>query len=302
MADTLTRNDVPPERKPDRIEDTPHRAARTPATDPAPGTFVKRHRLSTRLWHWVNALTLLVMLMSGLMIFNAHPRLYWGQYGANFDPAWLEIGSAGERGFLRVGSLELPTTGVLGVYTDGGGAVQHHAFPGWATIPTDYSLADARLWHLAFAMVLGFSLLAYMAWSLANRHVQRDLSITRKEWRPSHIWADVKAHAKLKFPRGAAALHYNVLQKFSYIGVIFVALPLMILTGLTMSPNMDAAFGWLLDLFGGRQSARSIHFITAWSLVAFFVIHIVMVIAAGPVNEVRSMITGRWRIEGEEQP
>ncbi len=271
-----------------------------PAGSPAPGTLVKRHRLSTRIWHWVSALTLLIMLMSGLMIFNAHPRLYWGQYGANFDHAWLEIGARDGGGFLRVGSLEVPTTGVLGVYTDGDGTVQNHAFPGWATIPTEYSLADARLWHLAFALVLAFSLLAYMVWSLANRHVQRDLSIRREEWRLSHIWGDVKQHAKLNFPTGAAALRYNILQKFSYIGVIFVLLPMMVLTGLTMSPNLNAGLSWLLDLFGGRQSARSLHFMAAWSLVAFFVIHIAMVVLAGPIREVRSMITGRWRVEGEE--
>ena len=234
------------------------------------------------------------------MIFNAHPRLYWGQYGANFDSAWLEIGSTTERGFLRVGTLELPTTGVLGLATDGAGTVQRYAFPGWATIPTDYSLADARLWHLAFAIVLGVSLLAYMIWSLVNGHVRRDLSIRREEWRPGHIWNDIKAHARLQFPKGRAALSYNVLQKFSYVGVIFVLLPLIIATGMTMSPNLNAAFGWMLDLFGGRQSARSLHFLAAAGLVAFFVVHIVMVVLAGPVNELRSMITGRWVIEGEE--
>lgn len=285
---------------PSAIEDQPDRSARTSEPSIAPGTVVKRHSISTRIWHWVNALTLLVMLMSGLMIFNAHPRLYWGSYGANFDHPWLEIGAHDGGGFLRMGSLEVPTTGLLGVYTDGEGAVQNRAFPGWATIPTEYSLADARLWHLAFALVLAFSLLAYMVWSLVNRHVQRDLSIRREEWRPSHIWTDIKQHAKLKFPKGAAALRYNILQKFSYIGVIFVLLPMMVLTGLTMSPNLNAGLSWLLDLFGGRQSARSLHFIAAWSLVAFFVVHIVMVVLAGPINEIRSMITGRWRIEGEE--
>lgn len=296
MADTLTWDDGP------RVEDAPGRTAQTPAPELASGTVVKRHRLSTRLWHWVNALTLLILLMSGLMIFNAHPRLYWGQYGANFDYAWLEIGARDGGGFLRVGSLEVPTTGVLGVWTDAGGAVQNRAFPHWMTIPSDYSLADARLWHLAFAMVLGFTLLAYMIWSLANRHITRDLSIRREEWRPAHIWADIKAHARLRFPKGSSALRYNVLQKFSYIGVIFVLLPLVIATGMTMSPNLNAAFQWMLDLFGGRQSARSLHFLAAGGLVAFFVIHIVMVVLAGPVNEIRSMITGRWRIEGEEQP
>ena len=78
------------------------------------GDLVKRHRLSTRLWHWINAGTLVIMLGSGLMIFNAHPRLYWGQYGANPDPTWLEIGSEDDEGYLRIGDLSIETTGFLG--------------------------------------------------------------------------------------------------------------------------------------------------------------------------------------------
>ncbi len=266
---------------------------------PGPGTLMRRHRLSTRIWHWVNAVTLLVMLMSGLMIFNAHPRLYWGHYGANPDPAWLEIGSKGDAGFLRIGDWEVATTGLLGSFRDGAGALQHRAFPGWATIPSHYSLADARVWHLAFAWVLGLALLGYLLLSLTNRHILRDLHITRAEWSPRHIWHDIKDHARLRFPTGAAALKYNVLQKLAYCGVLFGLLPLAIATGLTMSPALNAAMPWLLDLFGGRQSARSLHFLAAWGLVAFLVVHIAMVLLAGPINEVRSMITGWYRLPGK---
>ncbi|HEX7872993.1 MAG TPA: cytochrome b/b6 domain-containing protein [Sphingobium sp.] len=239
-----------------------------PSPDPAPrpepvgGTLVRRHRLSTRLWHALNAVTLYVLFTSGLGIFNAHPRLYWGQYGANFDHAWLELSR----------------------------------FSGWLTLPAHYSLALSRRWHLAFALVLGFSLLAYMLWSLINRHIIRDLTFRRGELRPAHVWRDIRDHARLRFPTGTAALRYNVLQKASYIAVIFVLIPLAIATGLTMSPGMDAAWPWLLDLFGGRQTARSIHFLVAWSLVAFFAVHMLMVLLAGPVNEVRSMITGWYRL------
>ena len=263
------------------------------------GELVKRHRLSTRIWHWVNAVALLVMLMSGLMIFNAHPRLYWGQYGANPDPAWLEIGSHGDAGYFKVGSLEITTTGVLGVWQAPDGSTQRRAFPHWATIPSSYSLADARIWHLAFAWVLSVGLLVFMALSLLNRHFQKDLRITGSEIRPSHIWHDVKEHARLRFPTGAEALRYNILQKLSYAGVIFILLPLVIFTGLTMSPAVAAGWPWLIDLFGGRQSARSLHFIAASLLSAFFIVHILMVLLAGPFNEVRSMITGRYRIPPE---
>jgi Ni/Fe-hydrogenase b-type cytochrome subunit len=226
-----------------------------------------RHRLPTRIWHWLNAVTIFVMLMSGLMIFNAHPHLYWGQYGANFDHPWLSF--------------------------------KGRPIPGWATIPSYYSLAGARRWHLAFAWLLVIGLIAFLVTSLINRHVQRDLAPTASELHPAHIWHDIKDHARLRFPAGDAALRFNILQKLSYVGVIFLALPVMILTGLTMSPAMDADWPWLLDIFGGRQSARSIHFICATLLLLFILVHLAMVVLAGPINEIRSMITGRFRVPPE---
>lgn len=272
-------------------------------TDPSatcPPERVYRHRLPTRIWHWVNAVTLLVLLMSGLMIFNAHPRLYWGDYGANSDPAWLAIGSTADTGYLRIGSARFDTTGVLGRWTDTAGVEKTWAFPGWATIPTRYSLADGRRWHLFFAWVLAISLTLYMLWTVIGGHLKKDLHVRRHEWSPRHIWQDIRDHARLRFPKGEAAARYNLLQKLSYIGVVFVLLPLMIATGLTMSPGINAAAPWLLDLFGGRQSARSLHFILAWALVAFFLVHIVMVLLAGPVNELRSMVTGWFRLPAEK--
>jgi thiosulfate reductase cytochrome b subunit len=265
------------------------------AAEPLPET-VTRHRLSTRIWHWANALTVFVMLMSGLMIFNAHPRLYWGQYGANADFAWLEIGSTRDTGYLRIGSLTVPTTGVLGHRTDWGGTVRRYAFPGWATIPSTYSLAAGRRWHLAFAWVLAIGLIAYWIVILANRH-WRGLLPRRAELTPRHLWREVADHARLRFPKGEAALSYNTLQKLSYAFILFVVLPLVILTGLTMSPGMNAAWSWLLDLFGGRQSARSIHFICAFLLAGFILVHLIMVVLTGPLRQIGAMITGRWRVE-----
>jgi thiosulfate reductase cytochrome b subunit len=261
--------------------------------------LVRRHRLSTRLWHWTNAITVFVLLMSGLMIFNAHPRLYWGHYGANPDPAWLQIGRTATTGFLQVGDWRIDTTGVLGRWRDADGIERTRAFPYWATIPSGYNLALARRWHLGFAWVLVLAGLAYWLWSFGNRHVQRDLAPTRSELSPAHIWHDIKEHARLRFPTGEAALRYNILQKLSYLGVLFGLLPLIVLTGLTMSPGMDAAWPWLVDLFGGRQSARSIHFIAATLIVLFIVVHLAMVVLAGPYNEIRSMITGKFRLPKE---
>ncbi|WP_336957889.1 cytochrome b/b6 domain-containing protein [Sphingobium aquiterrae] len=231
------------------------------AAETMKGEAVRRHRLPTRLWHWLNVVAFFTLFMSGLGIFNAHPRLYWGQYGANFDYAWLAL----------------------------------PRFPGWITLPGHYNLAMSRHWHFTFAPVLAFGLLFYMLWSVAGRHFSRDLAFRRAELSPRHILRDIADHARLRFPTGAAALRYNILQKASYNGVLFILLPVLIGTGLTMSPGIDAAWPWLLDLFGGRQSARSLHFIAAWATVAFFIVHILMVLLAGPVNELRAMITGWYR-------
>ena len=265
------------------------------------GDTVYRHRLSTRIWHWVNVVALFILLMSGLMIFNAHPRLYWGQYGANPDPAWLQIGSSNGEGYLRIGGLRVETTGVLGVWNDSDGITRSRAFPGWATIPSNYNLALARRWHLTFAWVFAIGILSYAAWSYRNRHITRDLLPTKAQIEPRHIWHDIKKHARLDFPKGEEARNYNILQKLAYLGVLGGLIPLMILTGLTMSPAMDASWPWLLDIFGGRQSARSIHFIAAMLLVGFILMHLAMVVLAGPVNEIRSMITGRYRLPEEKQ-
>ena len=269
-----------------------------PAAEAAPQErhpTVLRHRLPTRLWHWLNALTVFVMLMSGLMIFNAHPRLYWGQYGANFDRPWLEIGATATGGFLQVGDRQFDTSGWLGRWKDPGGRERARAFPWWATIPSTYDLAGARRWHLAFAWLLVVPGLLYAVWSLASGHARRDLVPARGELSPRQLWHDVKDHARLRFPSGDAALRYTVLQKLAYCGVLFILLPLMVLTGLAMSPAMDAAWPWLLDLFGGRASARSIHFLCAAAILLFIAVHLAMVLLAGPINEIRSMITGRFR-------
>lgn len=265
----------------------------------AGGDLVYRHRLSTRIWHWINVVTLFVMLMSGLMIFNAHPRLYWGQYGANPDPAWFEIGNVGDEGFVRLGSVTFTTSGLLGTSRDGADRIRHVAFPSWATIPSTYNLGLARRWHLTFAWVFAVSIALYGLWIVFNGHLRRDLLPRAGELRPGALWTDIKHHAMLRFPKGNAARNYNVLQKVSYLVVIIGLIPVMVLTGLTMSPALDATWPWLLDLFGGRQSARSIHFITAGLLVLFLVVHVLMVVLAGPFNELRSMITGRYRLPKE---
>src|SRR5919197_1104878 len=141
--------------------------------------------------------------------------------------------------------------------------------------------------------------IAYFAYSLWSRHLARDLVPAPRELKS--IGASIKDHLLLRHPSGDASRRYNVLQKLAYLGVIFILLPLVILMGWAMSPWLNAvAPGWV-DFFGGRQSARTIHFIVAFLLVLFVLIHVFEVIISGLWNHLRSMITGNFRIKGEGQ-
>lgn len=264
--------------------------------------FIRRHSLVTRLTHWLNVLCLSFLLLSGLQIFNAHPELYWGHYGANGDPALLTIGSDDDAGtpsgFLRVAGLQIPTTGVLGV-SNVDGEPTARAFPSWATIPSFQDLAAGRRWHFFFAWLFVINGLVYLGFGVLSGHFGRDLVPTAHELSPSHLGREVADHARLRFPKGEEAKHYNALQKLTYLAVIAILLPLMVATGLTMSPGIDAAFPVLIEIFGGRQSARTIHFITASALVIFVLVHVAMVVLSGTWNNIRSMITGRYIIHEE---
>ena len=272
---------------------------------PAAREVIYRHRIATRLTHWVNALCFILLLMSGLQILNAHPALYWGQYGFEEETAFIEFFAArrdGEIvGITRIGPINIETTGLFGVSKDGDGDMRIAAMPSWATIPSIRDLATGRRWHFFFAWVFVINGLVYLGASLLNGHLRRDLLPARHELRPRHILHDLWNHARLKLPRGEDAKRYNVLQKGAYLGV-GVLLIVMVLTGLTMSPGINASAPWMLDLFGGRQSARTIHFLAASLMVAFVVIHLVMVLLAGPINEIRSMITGRFVVPPEDKP
>lgn len=261
--------------------------------------LVRRHAVVTRLTHWMNAVFLGLLLLSGLQIFNAWPSLYWGQYGADGDRSLLSIGASRDhgqpQGFLKIVGTAIPTTGVLGVSQVDGQATER-AFPAWLTLPSYQDLAAGRRWHFFFAWCFVFNGAAYLAYALLSGHVRRDLLPVRSQLTPRHLWHEVVEHARLRFPKGPEARRYNVLQKLSYLGVIGVLLPLMVLTGLTMSPGMNAAAPFLLDLFGGRQSARALHFITASLVAMFVVVHIAMVLLSGVWNNLRSMITGRYAI------
>lgn len=260
-------------------------------------TLIYRHAVVTRVAHWLNAVLLLVLLMSGLQIFNAHPALYLGE-GSDFAHPVLamtaEEGPDGLKGYTWVGRHRFETTGVLGA-SDVDGFPAARGFPAWVTLPGPQWLAMGRLWHFAAAWLFVLNGFLFAIWAAGRGHLRADLLPTRDDLTSlPHTFLD---HLRLRFPKGDAARRYNALQKLAYMFVIFGLGPLALLTGLTMSPTMDAALPQLLWLFGGRQTARTIHFVCAFSFVGFFPIHIAVVVLSGAWNNLRSMITGRYDIE-----
>ena len=279
-----------------------------PARIKAKGPLIYRQSIWTRLTHWVWVVCLFFLLASGLNIFNAHPTLYFGAQsgfpelqsdGQHLDNAWLQIGAVdGDSGphgaVMLLGHLYDSSPLGLGMSGDPSNP-DYAAFPGWLTIPSYYDLGTARVVHFFFAWILIATLVVWLVASIVNRHIA-GIPPLWADWR--RLPRDIVNHLRLRFEHRR---QYNVLQKIAYSVVLFILFPLIVLTGLTMSPGMDSAAPWLVELFGGRQSARSIHFLTMASLVLFFVVHVVMVVLAGPVNELRQMITGRYRA-GTDEP
>ncbi len=268
---------------------------------------IYRHAVVVRATHWINVLCLALLLMSGLCIFNYHPALYWGNYGYRGVPSFASIDSAidpgsGEPvGTTRIAGWSFVTTGVLGVSYDPERGTVRRAFPVWLTLPrTD--LGAARDWHFLMAWLLVANGAVYLMFGVLSGHFRRDLAPAADQLRVRHILADVWDHIRLRVPRGEAARRYNILQKLAYLTVVFMLLPVMVLSGLTMSPAVTAALPGLFDLFGGRQSARTIHFLVADLLVLFVLVHVFEVVLAGVVNGMRSMITGRYVIRPQVEP
>ncbi|MFN3669133.1 MAG: cytochrome b/b6 domain-containing protein [Brevundimonas sp.] len=219
-----------------------------------------RHPAWVRATHWLNVVAVVVLIMSGLNILLAHPHLYWGLDSTFADP-WVSV----------------------------------PRIPNWLLIPQGRNLAEARNYHFLFAWIFVLNGLAYLLFGLVTRRFGRRLWPTGSDLRG--FGSSVVEHARFRFPTDDHARSYNVIQKLTYLAMILVVLPLMLITGLSMSPGFNAVGGVLLEIMGGRQSARTLHFISAGLIVGFIVIHVGLVIWTGFANNMRAMITGWFVIE-----
>lgn len=257
-----------------------------------------RHPLVIRIAHWINVVCLTVLLMSGLQIFNAHPALYWGSK-STFDTPALAItddqtADGRPRGVVMVAGKTFDTTGWLGLSTVDGEQAGR-AFPSWITLPAGQDLATGRRWHFLFAWAFVINGLIYLLYGLGSGQLRKRVIPEGDQIRG--FGASIREHLTLKFPEGEEAKRYNVLQKLTYLIVILALLPLMVLTGLSMSPGVNAAVPFLVEVFGGRQSARTVHFIVANLLILFVIVHVLLVLVSGVWNNMRAMVTGWYVLE-----
>jgi Ni/Fe-hydrogenase b-type cytochrome subunit len=263
-------------------------------------SFAYRHNRVTRLTHWINTIVLTVLFMSGLQIFNAFPHLHWGDK-AEPGEAFLSIYASNEdgeiRGYIELFGYRIDTTGVLGLqYTDAGPLPR--GFPSWSTIPGYFWLAGGRRWHFFFAWLFALNGILYLIYNLLNGHMRKFL-FTRRD--AANVPPMILYYLRLRRESPQQG-EYNPLQKMAYTGVFAILTPLVVLSGLAMSPQLNVAFNWLPAMFGGRQAARSVHFILSFAFVAFTFGHVFMVLTTGVLNNMRSMTTGWHKEKISPQP
>ena len=262
--------------------------------------LVYRHNRITRCTHWINGVALAVLFMSGLQIFNAFPHLHWGNK-AEPEEALLSITAKEEdgdiRGYTELFGYRFDTTGVLGLqYTDSGLAAR--AFPSWITIPGFFWLAGGRRWHFFFGWLFVINGLLYFIYNLLNGHMRKFFLTPRSA---AKVPAMILYYLRLR-RQSPQDEEYNPLQKLAYTSVFLILTPLVLLSGLAMSPQLDVAFNWLPAAFGGRQAARTVHFILAFAFLLFAFGHVFMVVTTGMVNNMRCMLTGWYREKVPPQP
>jgi thiosulfate reductase cytochrome b subunit len=241
------------------------------------GKSAPHHARWVRATHWGLALAVLVLAFSGVMIFMVHPRLYWGLAGNDMTAAWLELpigpnyrhgGWAAPVYFAQSPHDVISASRIVVIFNQNGWARSLHFLGAW--------------------LLVGFGA-TYALFAGVTGHGWRNLLPGREGLRPAAVWADLRAHLAHRPVRPGPP--YNVLQRWAY-SLVLAAVPVMVLSGLAMSPYVTAGYPWVLDLFGGHQTARSVHFLAFSLIVLFVVVHLAMVLRTGALRQVRAMTIG----------
>lgn len=241
----------------------------------APRHAVPRHAVLVRITHWLTFVAFAALLVTGIELIISHPRFYWGETGNSGTPPLFRIPIPSSRD----------------------------------TVPSGYNyvLPDQNGWsrylHFEAAWALVLTALVYGIYGVASGHFKRDLlpPAGQRGWRT--YWSVISKYLH-RAPQGAGSTNlanhtYNALQRVAYLGLIFFLFPMMIWTGLALSPSFNAAMPWFVDVLGGRQSARTLHFFFTILLVIFFVVHVTMVAVSGFWRRMRAMTIGGPRAPEE---
>jgi len=236
-------------------------------------TRTRRHSAVVRVTHWLTFIAFVALLVTGFEIVVSHPRFYWGEVGnVNTKPLFV---------------IPIPASR--------------------DTVPTGYKfeMPDENGWsrylHFEAAWLAVLVALVYGVYGVVSGHFMRDLLPERRDWTWHSYRRRIAQYLHRKPPDPEEDRSYNVLQRTAYVVVIFVLFPLIIWTGLAMSPTFTAQFPWTAALLGGRQSARTIHFVVSWLLLFFLIVHVTMVAVSGFWQRMRGMITGYTRDVEEGQ-
>jgi thiosulfate reductase cytochrome b subunit len=249
-------------------------------SEPADAGAALQHAAWVRVCHWVLTASVLTLVVTGVEILMVHPRLYWGEVGNDLTPALLELpisrnyrhgGYEAVTPFFERAARPVSASRTFDIFNQNG----------WGR-----SLHFLAAWGLALAGTI------YLLMGLADGHFHAHVWPRLKELAPALVWRDVIDHVRFRIRPPTGGPRYGLLQKCAYSFVVFVAGPLIVLTGLAMSPAMTAAAPLLTLLFGGYQSARTIHFFTFAALVGFVLVHLVMVVASGFRRQLRGMTLG----------
>jgi thiosulfate reductase cytochrome b subunit len=244
-----------------------------PLVDTAPATTAPpRHSPLVRITHWVTTLCALALILSGFEIVISHPRFYWGETGNPMTPSLFDLPIPASRPWVHTGyNFVLPDQN------------------GWS-----------RSLHFEAAWVVILTGLVYVIAGLSGRHFRKNLVPARADLTWHGLSQDIANHLRFRRPDASESWSYNVLQRLTYLAVIFVFFPVMIWTGLAMSPAIQSVFPFLASACGGQQSARTIHFFVTLLLVLFLVIHIIMICRAGFSHRMGAMITGHVTSRNEQ--
>jgi thiosulfate reductase cytochrome b subunit len=238
------------------------------------------HKRWVKFSHWIIALSFFALVFSGIEMTMVHPRFYWGEVGNDLTPVIFELPVS--RNYQHGGwEKSVPFSDAINAPVSA--ARTYHIFNqnGWGR-----SLHFLSGW---FLLIPG---LIYFIAGIFTGHFRKHLLPQTKEFSLRLFWSDIINHLRMQIPPASNGPHYGLLQKWSYVVVIFFLMPVIVMTGMTMSPAITAAYPFLLKLFLGAQSARTIHFFASGALVLFLIVHLVMVIKSGFKQQIRAMTIG----------